>query len=76
MLKWCMGVDVGVDVLIFVCRFAIDVKGQSPISFPLDVDVKHLDIAVDLLLPRPRYVRMHVVDVCKELVGVFLVDSQ
>ena len=73
MLKWCMGVEV--DVLICVCRFAIDVKGESPIRFPLDVDVKHMDVAIDLLLPHPCYVRMHIVDVCEELAGVFLVDG-
>ena len=72
MLKWCMGVEV--DVLIGVCRFVIDVKGESTIRFPLDVDVKHMDIAVDFLLC-PCYIRMHVVDVCEEFVGVLLVDG-
>ena len=63
------------DILICVCGFAVDVEGESAIRFPLDVDVKHMDVAVDFLLLRPSDIRMHVVDMCEELVGVFLVDG-
>ena len=51
MLKRSVGVEV--DVLVSVCGFPEDVKGESAVGIALDVDVQHVDEAIDFLLLGP-----------------------
>ena len=64
-----------VDILISVCRLSVDVEGEGAVGAAFDVDVQHVDAAIDLLLLGPRDVGMKRVDVGEEGVGVVGVDG-
>ena len=53
------------NVLVSVCGFPEDVEGERAVGVALDVDVKHVDEAVDLLLLGPCDVWVKGVDVCE-----------
>ena len=46
------------DVLVGVSGFSEDIKGESAVGIALDVDVKHMNEAVDFLLLGPFDIRV------------------
>ena len=66
---------VEVYVLVCVGGFAEDIKGEGSVAVALDIDVKHMDAAVDFLLFSPFDVGVLCVDVSEECVYVVLVNG-
>ena len=64
------GVRFEVDVLVGVGGFAIDVSGEGAVGVALDVDVQHVDVAINLLLFRPFYVGVKGVNVGEKLIDL------
>ena len=64
-----------VDVLVGVSGFAIDISGEGAVGIALNVDVQHVDVAINLLLFCPFYVRVKGVNVGEELIGMVLMNG-
>ena len=50
-LEWSMGVEV--YILVSMCRLAVDIKGEGAVGIALDIDVKHVYVAVSFLFLHP-----------------------
>ena len=66
---------VEVYVLVGVSGLAEDIKGEGSIAVALNLDVKHVDAAVDFLLFGPFDVGVLCVDVVEESIYVVLVNG-
>ena len=68
-----MGVEV--DVLVRMGGFPEDIKVETAVGLAVDVNVQHVDVAINLLLLSPFDVGMQGVDVCEEGFCVVGVDG-